>query len=423
MQNIKTIKTKRKRLSKKLKKFLSKNGFTNISDALKSSTSQNDYFDFSNTQAGKISYIKKSRMPQKLSNIYDADYRISYGTHAKIGKLIDINNEENPYAQKELNQELVTFSEVIFTHQAKMKVILTNEICKYYNVKNNCPGGLLSNSCMRHDRLQDAIKFYELLGESVVKLAVIFRDNKIIARALIWQNVKTAEDDFIYMDRVYAIDSLIEAFLYKYAAEKGWRSYKCSFEGRAKIRIPAGACVDTDTPLPYCDTFQGMDADITYLTNRGDDVTLDSVYGASVNTIDEDVYHCESCDVSMNDCCYSEIDSTNYCSDCASYSDYQETYILNENAYYSEAEHTYFHCDNEDFVRSDYCNDYILQENAVYSDYCNDYIPCDDAVQDVNGNYILCDAATYDDETGEYYTSEDYDYLIEERGKNEKDEN
>jgi len=101
MQNIKTIKTKRKRLSKKLKKFLSKNGFTNISDALKSSTSQNDYFDFSNTQAGKISYIKKSRMPQKLSNIYDADYRISYGTHAKIGKLIDINNEENPYAQKE----------------------------------------------------------------------------------------------------------------------------------------------------------------------------------------------------------------------------------------------------------------------------------------------------------------------------------
>jgi len=120
-------------------------------------------------------------------------------------------------------------------------------------------GGQLGKSCMRDKNMQKSLNFY--VKNKVKIVVVIDGNNKVHARALLWDNVKTtrSKDVFTYLDRVYANSELIVSLFYELAKENGWKYYKSTSAGEGSshyykddINI-TGICY-----LPYTDTFRRL---------------------------------------------------------------------------------------------------------------------------------------------------------------------
>jgi hypothetical protein len=94
--------------------------------------------------------------------------------------------------------------------------------------------GSLWNSCMRQSERN---KFMNLYVKNNVKMLVLFSDdNKVRARALLWDNIKEFDSDNTYkfMDRIYTVyDHDVDVFK-KWAKENG---YMTKYEQSAKSEI------------------------------------------------------------------------------------------------------------------------------------------------------------------------------------------
>lgn len=85
--------------------------------------------------------------------------------------------------------------------------------------------GNLGNSCMRKKEMQKALNFY--VKNKVRIVVIIDNKNKIHARALLWDDIKSTKlkKPFTYLDRVYARSDMLLLPFYDLAKESNWKQY------------------------------------------------------------------------------------------------------------------------------------------------------------------------------------------------------
>lgn len=194
----------------------------------------------------------------------------------KIGRFVKKFLSENAFDEFNIKdsdiEKFVNFYKSYFNYDpTKLKIVEGDEIKKYYLEDNYFePSGLkygsLWNSCMRQ---KERNKFMNLYALNDVKMLVLFSDDeKVRARALLWDNVKEFKTDNVYkfMDRIYYVyDHDVDVFK-KWANENGYFS---KWEQNAKSEL----FIDVDGNLerkhlyvllenhnmswyPYLDTFK-----------------------------------------------------------------------------------------------------------------------------------------------------------------------
>jgi len=85
--------------------------------------------------------------------------------------------------------------------------------------------GNLGKSCMRLKEMQKALNLY--VKNNVRIVVVVDNKNKIHARALLWDNIKSTKlkNPFTYLDRVYARSDALLPLFYDLAKENRWKRY------------------------------------------------------------------------------------------------------------------------------------------------------------------------------------------------------
>jgi hypothetical protein len=162
----------------------------------------------------------------------------------KIGRFVKKFLSENAFDEFNIKdsdiEKFVNFYKSYFNYDpTKLKIVEGDEIKKYYLEENYFePSGLkygsLWNSCMRQ---KERNKFMNLYALNDVKMLVLFSDDeKVRARALLWEGVKEFKTDNVYkfMDRIYSVyDHDIDVFK-KWAKENGYLS---KWEQNAKTEL------------------------------------------------------------------------------------------------------------------------------------------------------------------------------------------
>lgn len=157
-------------------------------------------------------------------------------------------------------EKLVNFTKAC-TEESDFITVQGADIPKYYNQVEYSDGdtGSLGNSCMRYGECVDNGYFNLYEYNEIVKMVVLFKDGRVIGRALLWDNT--------YLDRIYGTDSTIVKFKL-YAQKNGWY-YKDrqSYDAIKKWRTPDGQLVEKLVTFkmgtkfsryPYLDTFMYM---------------------------------------------------------------------------------------------------------------------------------------------------------------------
>jgi len=130
---------------------------------------------------------------------------------------------------------------------------------RYAYLQNNyfSGAGNLGKSCMRLKSMQKALNFY--IKNNIRIVVIVDNDNKIHARALLWDNVKSVKlkKPFTYLDRVYANSDMLLSLFYDLAEENNWKRYPTTTVNemnknyyKKDINV-VGMC-----HLPFMDTFR-----------------------------------------------------------------------------------------------------------------------------------------------------------------------
>lgn len=418
-------KTEKKKVSKRLKKYLKRRGYYDVLEALEKRNDMKNYFDFSEDADTKISYLSDKKLPEKSHLLFDKEYRKNNGYHAKIGKII---------SDKVTAQCIASLTSQLMNRKGAItkKLQFTNEICKYYDEEIYCAGnGELNHSCMRHWECRDYIRFYEYCDN--VQLVILLNDNgELMARALNWKAKDSEGNDVIYLDRVYAINDNLKNIIYDWGKKQGYLTYKDN------ERLYININIDEDQPMPYLDSFCFYSTKGVLSTHSGvNPYEIDCVFQHTEGLTIYDIAtpRCSNCGESMTrgEECYSDTSECSCCQDCATWSNYHNTYVLDNRVVNINGVIYDEDCDAliEDKISGDLieiddsCTCVITGVVAhidyfVYSKDAEGYILKEDAIC-INDEYYHkdSDSIMFDKETQGYYTLDDYDLLIEERKKSE----
>jgi hypothetical protein len=152
------------------------------------------------------------------------------------------------------------------------EIVSGYDIAKYYNeyyYSTFHDIGTLSDSCMRYDRCQKYLGIY--VRNSNVRMLILksrTETDKIIGRALIWDNVKSNSEDepsFTVLDRYYGPDKY-NRYVIEYAKSQGWHSKQSNAAQNFDYITPNGKTLYTESfyvelnyfkfyQYPYLDTF------------------------------------------------------------------------------------------------------------------------------------------------------------------------
>lgn len=131
------------------------------------------------------------------------------------------------------------------------KVVEGEDIKFWYDVEKyakNC--GILDGSCMRLEKCKDYFNIYTNPKNNVKMLILTDYNNKLVGRALLWETSQGK-----YMDRVYAQDHTIKAFL-KWAEAN---EYNITYNnGGWNNPLTVKLSVNLIDKFPYLDTFRYM---------------------------------------------------------------------------------------------------------------------------------------------------------------------
>ena len=220
-------------------------------------------------------------------------------TSMKIGRFLRKFLNEYSIKNYELDDTQIekfvnTFKSYFSRDTSKLKIVEGEEILKYYQEDsyhtNGCKYGSLWNSCMRQ---ADRNKFMKLYADNVgkVKMLVFFDDNeKIRARALLWEGVREHNDKdarYKFMDRIYSFYDHDVDFFKDWAKDNGYitkweqsaRSEK-DFDLGDRVHSRLSLYVKLDNTeqeyFPYLDTFKFYKVDKNRFSNS-DSFTFDYV--------------------------------------------------------------------------------------------------------------------------------------------------
>jgi hypothetical protein len=125
---------------------------------------------------------------------------------------------------------------------SKLKIVEGEEILKYYlednyHTPNGNRSGSIWNSCMRQRERNKFMTLYTKNQDKVKMLVFFSDDDKVRARALLWEDVRDHEDTkrkYKFMDRIYYYYDHDINFFKDWAKENG---YLCKWEQSAKTEM------------------------------------------------------------------------------------------------------------------------------------------------------------------------------------------
>ena len=282
------------------------------------------------------------------------------------------------------NPEIKSFKEFILDKEKgdlnlKIKIWPPNKIrYAYLGTNYFSGGGNLGRSCMRHKTSQKSLNFY--IKNNVKIVVVTDNSNKIHARALLWEGVKSEKlkNPFTYLDRVYTISDSLVSLFYDLAEENHWKQYKGVSQGNAaKYLYIDNLDIIGMCHMPWVDTFKHL----YYKDSLASSSTMSNVkHSSSVVTLT----HTEG---AVGGVYISELDpdkikeviSGNYMSkkDAVFVKRY-EGYVLKENI--ADIDGTYYSTLDNLVVKTT-IDGYILKENSVNEVFTNDIIDKSKAIK------------------------------------------
>lgn len=328
-----------------------------------------------------------------------------------IKKLFD-----DKFKDHEIGEFVEKYKAVDLFNKDKFELVNGDDIIYWYNEKRYISGdGPLNESCMRHDRCADYLKFYAKNKDKVSLLILKDNDddNKIIGRALVW-NIDTLDykevENMKFMDRIYYTKEYIKELFITYATNESWLYKKnqnmdidtplINSITKEEHRFIAVKDIEDNEEYPYMDTLKYLDGDV--LTNnikmidyKENAKKLEDTYGeyASVGFYIE--YYDEYIDVENND---------DY-----SYCEWIDDYRHNDDCYYSEVYDvtiSYTYAESNMVDCGEFCDDeydnYRLPQDAFYSKFYNSYI-----ANDFKHSLIKCVYFDYLDENDAYRLEKD----------------
>lgn len=228
-----------------------------------------DYLDIATN--GMISWLPLNRRP---NDVYAPSMRVR-GKPAK-----SLKSFLPEQAQKFISDPMwESFSHrfLLALEESKpiLKIVSGKDIVHYYNENNQTTTrhvSPLSNSCMRYPSCGRYLELYEKNPDRVQMLVELDKQDRLIARALIWHT----DQGMTFMDRIYGDNLSVELFK-EFASENGWAtkayntySYPNQWivNGEQKRRYQTVTLDYTPRHLyPYLDTFMFLDRERGILSN------------------------------------------------------------------------------------------------------------------------------------------------------------
>ena len=158
-----------------------------------------------------VSFLPKSKY-EKVEDCWENGHiKIKIGRFVR--KFLTDFSIQNFNINDQMIEKFVNLYKSYFSRDiSKLKIVEGEEILKYYlednyHSLNRNRAGSLWNSCMRQSERNKFMKLYA--KNPNVKMLVFFSDNdKVRARALLWEGVKDHKDDtkeYKFMDRIYYV--------------------------------------------------------------------------------------------------------------------------------------------------------------------------------------------------------------------------
>ncbi|NBO22976.1 hypothetical protein EBU94_06530, partial [bacterium] len=238
-----------------------------------------DYLDKEN-EKGKVSFLTDSQFTNKLKTTDDYNSLISdKNNSSSIGKIVRSILKDNGI--NFTDSEIETFVNKFKSKVGKSEIkIVKGEDIRYWYLESNYylpkKGCTLWNSCMRHKSCQDYLDIY--VKNENVSLVIMTKEGKLVARALLWENVeKNYRGSYTYLDRIYYYSDDYEYSLYDWCMEE-FDNLLSERKGSHSLSVHLEN--NLFDHYPYMDTFRYSD-DGGYFTTEDDD---DNVYYTYDNT-------------------------------------------------------------------------------------------------------------------------------------------
>ena len=188
-----------------------------------------------------VSFLPKSKY-EKVENEWESG-RVKIKIGRFIRKFLTDFSIQNFNINDQMIEKFVNLYKSYFSRDiSKLKIVEGEEILKYYlednyHSLNGNRAGSLWNSCMRQRERNKFMKLYSK-NKDKVKLLVFFSDDdKVRARALLWEGVKDHKDstkEYKFMDRIYYVYDHDINFFKDWAKENGYIS---KWEQSAKTEL------------------------------------------------------------------------------------------------------------------------------------------------------------------------------------------
>ena len=222
-----------------------------------------------------VSFLPKSKYEKVENNWENGRVKIKIGRFVR--KFLTEFSFKNFKVTDTLIEKFVNLYKSYFSRDtSKLKIFEGEEILKYYlednyHTLNGGRFGSLWNSCMRQPERNKFMKLYAK-NKDKVKLLVFFSDDdKVRARALLWEGVKDHKDstkEYKFMDRIYYVYDHDINFFKDWAKENGYISkWEQSAKTELLFDIDGGVkrlqlYVNLDDSglsyYPYLDTFKNF---------------------------------------------------------------------------------------------------------------------------------------------------------------------
>jgi hypothetical protein len=157
-----------------------------------------------------VSFLPKSKY-EKVENEWESG-RIKIKIGRFIRKFLTDFSIQNFNINDQMIEKFVNLYKSYFSRDiSKLKIVEGEEILKYYlednyHSLNGNRAGSLWNSCMRQRERNKFMKLYAKNSDKVKMLVFFSDDDKVRARALLWEGVKDHKDstkEYKFMDRIY----------------------------------------------------------------------------------------------------------------------------------------------------------------------------------------------------------------------------
>ena len=188
-----------------------------------------------------VSFLPKSKYEKVENNWENGRVKIKIGRFVR--KFLTEFSFKNFKVTDTLIEKFVNLYKSYFSRDtSKLKIFEGEEILKYYlednyHSLNGNRAGSLWNSCMRQRERNKFMKLYAKNSDKVKMLVFFSDDDKVRARALIWEGVKDHKDstkEYKFMDRIYYVYDHDINFFKDWAKENGYIS---KWEQSAKTEL------------------------------------------------------------------------------------------------------------------------------------------------------------------------------------------